>query len=232
MTVCAARPELCTSHRKWQEAYLFTEAAKIMVITLEQNILVSLTLMHSTRRLAMEQNYEALALASPKETPIKLINTKLSYIWLEASFFKTTYILISQAVHGKCWHQVHWGSSQLSACVVCKHSIGLHDLQCLSVQAAVRFRHPTISAVIDLAQVQFHTSIIETREGFADYPCSNVAPLRECTLYVKDSCVTERHSYRGVSQRDGRGNTCGGFNSLEFPFFPKVTLSPGKLTSG
>lgn len=148
MTVCAARPELCTSHRKWHTAYLLTEVTEIMVITLERNILVSLKLMHSTRRLEMEQNYEALAVASPKETPIKLINTKLSYIRLEASFFKTTYIFVSQAVHGKRWNQVHWGSSQLSACAVCNYWLAMTYSACLSKQPCVFAIQPFLQSLI------------------------------------------------------------------------------------
>lgn len=149
-----------------------------------------------TRRLEMEQDYKALAVANPKETPIKLINTKLSYIRLEASLFKTTYILVSQACARKALKTGSLGIKPV-ICMCCLQVLACTDLQCLSVQAAVRSHHPTISAVIDSAQVQFHTSIIETREGFAEYPCSNVAPLRECTLYVKDSCAAERHSSGG-----------------------------------
>lgn len=103
--------------------------------------------MHSTRRLEMEQNYEALAIASPKETPIELINTKLSYILLEASLFKT-YILMSQAVHGKRWNQVHWGSSQLSACAVCKYWLALTYSACLSKQPCAFAIQPFLQSLI------------------------------------------------------------------------------------
>lgn len=147
MTVCAARLELCTSHRKWHTSYLLTEVTEVMAITLERNILVSLKLLHSTRRLVMEQNYEALAVASPKATPIKLINKKLSYIWLEDSFFKT-YILISQAVHGKRCNQVHWGSSQLSACAVCKYWLALTYSACLSKHPCVFTIQPFLQSLI------------------------------------------------------------------------------------
>lgn len=45
------------------------------------------------------------------------------------------------------------------------------------------FQHPTadapLSAVIDPAQVQFHSSLIEMRQGLTESPHSNVAPPKD-----------------------------------------------------